>query len=111
MPLDNSPLDLSNTSGEWYTLLRYGWEHETAFFLPAATYTAVQILVAVTLYDFWLDDVLPLTCCPMFMPPRNLCAPPRPPLPSLLRARRVCARRSRCLLSCAGGTRCPSGGR
>ena len=55
-----------------YTLLRYGWEQETAFFLPAATYTAIQILVAVTLYDFWLDDVLPLTCCPMFMPPRNL---------------------------------------
>ena len=25
-----------------------------------------------TLRDFWLDDVLPFSCCPMFMLPRNV---------------------------------------
>ena len=30
------------------------------------------MLTAVTLRDFWLDDVLPFSCCPMFMLPRNI---------------------------------------
>eukprot|EP00967_Tisochrysis_lutea_P139720 scaffold254183_cov21-Tisochrysis_lutea.AAC.1 len=55
----------------WDELLSLGLEHEFAWFLPAATYTVLQILTAVTLYDLWLDDVLPFSCCPMFMPPRN----------------------------------------
>eukprot|EP00316_Scyphosphaera_apsteinii_P008749 CAMPEP_0119321156 /NCGR_PEP_ID=MMETSP1333-20130426/54586_1 /TAXON_ID=418940 /ORGANISM="Scyphosphaera apsteinii, Strain RCC1455" /LENGTH=474 /DNA_ID=CAMNT_0007328067 /DNA_START=107 /DNA_END=1531 /DNA_ORIENTATION=+ len=55
----------------WYELLRSGYDLEFAFFLPAALYTTLQILVAASLYDLWLDDVLPLSCCPMFMPPRN----------------------------------------
>jgi len=45
---------------------------KTDFFLPAAAYTALQVLTAVTLRDFWLDDVLPFSCCPMFMLPRNI---------------------------------------
>ena len=32
----------------------------------------MQVLTAVTLRDFWLDDVLPFSCCPMFMLPRNI---------------------------------------
>ena len=31
----------------------------------------MQVLTALTLYDFWLDDILPFSCCPMFMLPRN----------------------------------------
>lgn len=31
-----------------------------------------QVFTAVTLRDFWLDDVLPFSCCPMFMLPRNI---------------------------------------
>lgn len=30
-----------------------------------------QVLTALTLRDFWLEDILPFTCCPMFMLPRN----------------------------------------
>jgi len=52
-------------------LLRAGWEQENSWFLPAAIYTALQVLVAVSLYDLWLDDILPFSCCPMFMPPRS----------------------------------------
>jgi hypothetical protein len=55
----------------WDELLRLGLQHELAWFLPAASYTALQILAAVTLYDLWLDDILPFSCCPMFMPPRS----------------------------------------
>ena len=31
----------------------------------------LQILTALTLRDFWLEDILPFSCCPMFMLPRN----------------------------------------
>jgi len=55
----------------WHELLLAGWREETPWFLPAAIYTALQVLAAATLYDLWLDDVLPFSCCPMFMPPRN----------------------------------------
>jgi len=54
----------------WRAILN-GWQLEPYFFLPAAIYTSLQVLTAVTLRDFWLDDVLPLSCCPMFMLPRN----------------------------------------
>jgi hypothetical protein len=30
-----------------------------------------QVLTALTLRDFWLEDILPFSCCPMFMLPRN----------------------------------------
>ena len=36
------------------------------------SYHPLQVLTAVTLRDFWLDDVLPFSCCPMFMLPRNI---------------------------------------
>jgi len=52
-------------------ILRAGWQLEPFFFIPAALYVTLQVLVAASLYDLWLDDVLPLSCCPMFMPPRN----------------------------------------
>ena len=29
------------------------------------------MLTALTLRDFWLEDILPFSCCPMFMLPRN----------------------------------------
>ena len=29
------------------------------------------MLTALTLRDFWLEDILPFSCCPMFMMPRN----------------------------------------
>ena len=31
----------------------------------------LQVLTALTLRDFWLEDILPFSCCPMFMLPRN----------------------------------------
>ena len=31
-----------------------------------------QVLTALTLRDFWLDDALPFSCCPMFMLPRSI---------------------------------------
>ena len=30
-----------------------------------------QVLTALTLRDFWLEDILPFSCCPMFMLPRS----------------------------------------
>ena len=59
-------------SNEPFAALHNGWQHELPFFLPAAIYTALQVLTAVTLRDFWLDDVLPFSCCPMFMLPRSI---------------------------------------
>ena len=41
-------------------------------FYPAAAYVTLQLLTALSFYDLWLDDVLPFSCCPMFMPPRSL---------------------------------------
>jgi hypothetical protein len=58
-------------SREPWTAVLQGWAHETGFFLPALIYTALQVLTALTLRDFWLDDILPFSCCPMFMLPRN----------------------------------------
>ena len=58
------------TGEPWQALLN-GWAHERYFFIPAAIYTALQVLTALTLRDFWLDDILPFSCCPMFMLPRN----------------------------------------
>ena len=46
-------------------------EDEKGFFLPALIYTALQVLTAISLRDFWLEDILPFSCCPMFMLPRN----------------------------------------
>jgi len=57
--------------------LRHAFEHEPLWLLPAALYTLLQLLTAVSLYDLWLDDILPFSCCPMFMPPRS----PFDPLP------------------------------
>ena len=54
-----------------WTAVFNGWEHETGFFLPAVIYTSLQVLTALTLRDFWLEDILPFSCCPMFMMPRN----------------------------------------
>ena len=54
----------------WRAILN-GWQLEP-YFLPAAIYTSLQVLTTATLRDFWLDDVLPLSCRPMFMLPRNL---------------------------------------
>jgi hypothetical protein len=54
-----------------YSSVLSGWENEAAFFVPAAIYTFLQVLTALTLRDFWLEDVLPFSCCPMFMLPRN----------------------------------------
>ena len=59
-------------SQPWHEILREGWAAETYFFLPAAAYTIVQLVVACTLYDFWLDDIMPFTCAPMFMLPRSI---------------------------------------
>ena len=56
--------------GTW-RVLALGAQSEAWFFVPAAVYTLLQVLTAVTLYDLWLDDILPFSCCPMFMPPRN----------------------------------------
>ena len=58
-------------SSEPWTAVLHGWAHERGFFLPAMIYTALQVLTALTLRDFWLDDILPFSCCPMFMLPRN----------------------------------------
>lgn len=58
-------------SSEPWTAVLQGWAHETGFFLPAIIYTSMQVLSALTLRDFWLDDILPFSCCPMFMLPRN----------------------------------------
>jgi len=58
------------SSEPWMATLQ-GATHEAGFFLPATVYTALQLLTALTLRDFWLDDILPFSCCPMFMLPRN----------------------------------------
>jgi hypothetical protein len=58
-------------SREPWTAVFTGLERETGFFLPAVIYTLLQILTALTLRDFWLEDILPFSCCPMFMLPRN----------------------------------------
>ena len=58
-------------SQQQWTAVLEGWEHETGFFLPAGIYTLLQVLTALTLRDFWLEDILPFSCCPMFMLPRN----------------------------------------
>jgi hypothetical protein len=50
-------------SNEPFQALLNGWDNEGPFFVPAAVYTALQVLTAVTLRDFWLDDVLPFSCC------------------------------------------------
>lgn len=49
-----------------------GLDRESGFFVPALIYTALQVVTAVTLRDFWLDDILPFSCFPMFMLPRNI---------------------------------------
>ncbi len=54
----------------WNAVLS-GWEHETGFFVPAAIYVTLQVVSALTLRDFWLEDALPFSCCPMFLLPRN----------------------------------------
>jgi hypothetical protein len=54
----------------WMASIR-GVHQETGFFVPAAIYVALQVLTSLTLHDFWLDDILPFSCCPMFMLPRN----------------------------------------
>lgn len=51
--------------------LAAGWESEPALFVPAALITAAQLAVAFSLRDLWLDDVLPFSCCPMFLFPRS----------------------------------------
>ena len=58
-------------SREPWTAVFTGWEADTGFFLPAVLYTTLQVLTALTLRDFWLEDILPFSCCPMFMLPRN----------------------------------------
>jgi len=58
-------------SREPWTAIFTGLESEPTFFLPAALYTVLQVLTALTLRDFWLEDILPFSCCPMFMLPRN----------------------------------------
>ena len=58
------------TREPWTAVFR-GWEEEAGFFLPAVVYTLLQVLTALTLRDFWLEDILPFSCCPMFMLPRN----------------------------------------
>ena len=55
----------------WQESLDVGWNSDSVFFVPAAIYTTLQVIVAFTLHDFWLNDVLPFSCCPMFMMPRN----------------------------------------
>ncbi len=55
----------------WTVLAQAERVHESWFFVPAAVYTLLQVFTALTLYDLWLDDILPFSCCPMFMPPRN----------------------------------------
>lgn len=55
----------------WYEVLSFGWHSDFLFFVPAVIYTSLQVVTAVTLRDLWLDDVLPFSCCPMFMVPRN----------------------------------------
>ena len=46
-------------SQQQWTAVLEGWEHETGFFLPAGIYTLLQVLTALTLRDFWLEDILP----------------------------------------------------
>ena len=66
-----SPSRNPNPNPNLRQALLNGWAHEKSFFIPAAIYTALQVLTALTLRDFWLDDILPFSCCPMFMLPRN----------------------------------------
>ena len=49
-------------SREPWTAVLTGWENEAGFFLPAVVYTLLQVLTALTLRDFWLEDILPFRC-------------------------------------------------
>ncbi|CAK8991896.1 Uncharacterized protein SCF082_LOCUS2856, partial [Durusdinium trenchii] len=45
---------------------------EFSGFLVAYLYTMISIMVSLVMLDVWYGEVLPWSCCPMFLVPRNL---------------------------------------